>query len=376
MLGMSQLMKLALPWMAAQCIDAVQASGHAGLRLAGLWIGAIGLLYLGVWLLHGPARVLERGVALCVRRSSADALYMQLAHAPLAWHDQHHSGDLHHRVAQASGALFGFTQSQFLYMQNAIHLVGPLLALWLLSHVTGALAFAGVVVIATLVLRFDRALTLRQPLFRALQQVGASAPVRAPGLPVGGLSRAVAGPVHTWSPRMNTDMSHNTISDDEIDEPAEAGTDAISVLMADHREVRRLFGDYEVLVADDASDDTRGDLAREICQALSAHASVEEELFYPALREAVGNDDSVDEALADHAVARELIEQLEAMEPSDDQYDNTVRMLQETFDQHVSVEEAELFEQAKESSLDLDSLGDQITQRKDDLLVALEVDEV
>jgi hypothetical protein len=69
MLGMSQLMKLALPWMAAQCIDAVQASGHAGLRLAGLWIGAIGLLYLGVWLLHGPARVLERGVALCVRRS-------------------------------------------------------------------------------------------------------------------------------------------------------------------------------------------------------------------------------------------------------------------------------------------------------------------
>jgi hemerythrin superfamily protein len=175
---------------------------------------------------------------------------------------------------------------------------------------------------------------------------------------------------------MNTDMSHNTISDDEIDEPAEAATDAISVLMADHREVRRLFGDYEVLVADDASDDTRGDLAREICQALSDHASVEEELFYPALREAVGNDDSVDEALADHAVARELIEQLEAMEPSDDQYDNTVRMLQETFDQHVSVEEAELFEQAKESSLDLDSLGDQITQRKDDLLVALEVDEV
>jgi ABC-type multidrug transport system fused ATPase/permease subunit len=158
MLGASQLLKLALPWMAAQCIDAVQVGGRGGLRLAAQWIGAIGLLYLGVWMLHGPARVLERSVALRVRRSSADALYTRLAHAPLAWHDQHHSGDLHHRVAQSSGALYGFTQSQFLYLQNAIHLVGPLLALWLLSSVTGVLALAGVVLIAALVLRFDRAL--------------------------------------------------------------------------------------------------------------------------------------------------------------------------------------------------------------------------
>jgi hypothetical protein len=71
-----------------------------------------------------------------------------------------------------------------------------------------------------------------------------------------------------------------------------------------------------------------------------------------------------------------LIEQIEAMEPSDDQYDTTVRKLQETVDEHVAVEEAELFEQARESSLDLDSLGDQITLRKEDLLAALEVDEV
>ena len=92
-----------------------------------------------VWALHGPARVLERGVALRVRRSVADRLYVRLSQAPLTWHDRHHSGDLQHRIGQASRALFRFTQTQFIYLQNLIHLVGPLLALWLISTLTGSL---------------------------------------------------------------------------------------------------------------------------------------------------------------------------------------------------------------------------------------------
>jgi len=158
MMGGSQVLKLALPWLAAQAIDALQAGGRAGLRPAALWVGAILGLQAVVWLLHGPARVLERGVALRVRRSVADELYHRLSNAPLAWHDRHHSGDLQHRAAQASTALYGFTQSQFLYLQNVIHLAGPLVALWWLSAWTGGLAAAGFVTIGLIVLRFDRTL--------------------------------------------------------------------------------------------------------------------------------------------------------------------------------------------------------------------------
>ena len=158
MLGSSQLLKLAVPWMAAQAINTIQTAGRDGLTAAGAWIAAILGLQVGVWTLHGPARVIERSVALRVRRSIADALYARLVHAPLGWHDRHHSGDLQHRVHQASHALFSFTQSQFIYLQNFISVAGPLVALWLLSQWTGALAVVGFVLIGAAIVRFDGAL--------------------------------------------------------------------------------------------------------------------------------------------------------------------------------------------------------------------------
>ncbi len=158
LLGGSQLLKLSLPLMAAQAINAIQTQGRAGLQTAALWIGASLMLHGLSWALHGPARVLERGVALRVRHSVADALFARLLAAPLAWHDQHHSGDLQHRVGQASQALYGFTQTQFIYLQNFIQLVGPLVALYLLSPTTGGLALLGFCAVALAVLRFDRAL--------------------------------------------------------------------------------------------------------------------------------------------------------------------------------------------------------------------------
>jgi ABC-type multidrug transport system fused ATPase/permease subunit len=158
MLGSSQLLKLAMPWMAAQAINSIQTRGGAGLASAAGWIAAVIGLHLGMWTLHGPARVMERSVAVRVRRSVADALYARLAAAPLAWHDRHHSGDLQHRVEQASRALFGFTQSQFIYLQNFICIAGPLVALTLLSRVTGTMALVGFVAIAFIIVRFDGAL--------------------------------------------------------------------------------------------------------------------------------------------------------------------------------------------------------------------------
>ena len=158
MLGGSQMLKLAMPWMAAQAINSIQTAGIAGLAIAGRWIAGILGLQMLVWAFHGPARVMERSVALRVRRSVADALYSRLTHAPLTWHERHHSGDLQHRVNQASGALSCFTESQFIYLQNLINVAGPLIALALLSKVTGTMALVGFVLIAVAIVRFDGAL--------------------------------------------------------------------------------------------------------------------------------------------------------------------------------------------------------------------------
>ncbi len=158
MLGGSQLLRLSMPWMTAQAINSIQIGGGAGLPAAGRWIAWILALNVAVWALHGPARVLERSVALRVRRSLADQLYAKLSRAPLTWHQQHHSGDLQHRVNQASTALSSFTQSQFIYLQNFINIAGPLIALSLLSPLTGAMAVLGFVVTAVVIIRFDGAL--------------------------------------------------------------------------------------------------------------------------------------------------------------------------------------------------------------------------
>ena len=96
------------------------------------------------WALHGPGRVLERNAGLHVREAVADALYARLGHLPLGWHEEHHSGDVQQRVQQASQALASFTESQLTYLQNAVNVLGPLVALFLvLSSITGGVALFG-----------------------------------------------------------------------------------------------------------------------------------------------------------------------------------------------------------------------------------------
>ncbi|VWX63755.1 ABC-type multidrug transport system, ATPase and permease component [Burkholderiales bacterium 8X] len=151
----SQLMRLTLPWFAGQVINELQ---KGDLQRAFSWIAGLAGVYLSSWVVHGPGRILERNVGLRVRESLADALYARLASAPLAWHDGHHSGELQHRVHQASRALSDFAQNQFIYLTNFVNFVGPLIALTLLSRASGGIAIAGYVVIAVIIVRFDRAL--------------------------------------------------------------------------------------------------------------------------------------------------------------------------------------------------------------------------
>jgi ABC-type multidrug transport system fused ATPase/permease subunit len=155
LLSAAQLLRLTMPWLAAQAINGLQQGDMA---TAGRWIVYLVGIYLLSWLLHGPGRILERNVGVRVRVRLADQLYARIAAAPLVWRDGRHSGELQHRVMQSSRALSDFAQNQFGYLQSAFSFVGPLVALALLSRTSGAIAITGYVVIALIILRLDRVL--------------------------------------------------------------------------------------------------------------------------------------------------------------------------------------------------------------------------
>jgi hemerythrin superfamily protein len=162
------------------------------------------------------------------------------------------------------------------------------------------------------------------------------------------------------------DVEEEADVDDGGDIPA---LDAVSLLSADHVEVKQLFESYRQLVDRNADDEQRGDLAREICTMLAIHAEIEEEIFYPSMRESVDDELLID--VAEHAAAKDLIEQIESMDPGEALFDAKVIVLGEHIDQHVQEEESEIFPQAEKSGIDLDELGAALASRKRELLATL-----
>jgi hemerythrin superfamily protein len=145
--------------------------------------------------------------------------------------------------------------------------------------------------------------------------------------------------------------------------------DAIKLLTADHKEVKALFKDYEKLVKDEADDEEKQALAEQICMMLTVHATAEEELFYPAARDALGEEeDLIDEADVEHATAKELIAQIQGSSPDDPHYDAKVKVLGEYIDHHVKEEEGEIFPKVKKGGMDTAALGAEIAQRKEELM--------
>ena len=143
--------------------------------------------------------------------------------------------------------------------------------------------------------------------------------------------------------------------------------DAVKLLMADHREVKALFARYKKLVTAQGSATERQTLAETICDMLTVHASIEEEIFYPAARAAMPDDALLDEAEVEHASAKDLIAQIKAMSPEDKLYDAKVTVLREYIDHHVQEEEGELFPKATKAGLDLDEIGAELRARKEEL---------
>jgi len=143
-------------------------------------------------------------------------------------------------------------------------------------------------------------------------------------------------------------------------------TDAIALLKADHDEVKQAFKEFEKM---DHDEDTEAmeELVIRVCEALKAHTTVEEEIFYPAVRAAIDDDDLMNEAQVEHQSAKDLIEQLEGMDATDPLYPATFTVLCEYVLHHAKEEEDEMFPAAKKAKVDLAELGEQIQARKEEL---------
>jgi iron-sulfur cluster repair protein YtfE (RIC family) len=142
--------------------------------------------------------------------------------------------------------------------------------------------------------------------------------------------------------------------------------DAIELLRADHEKVRSAFQEYEELEKDDYS--SKQALIDTICADLTKHAIVEEELFYPAIHQ--GSDEAgqmINKALDEHAGAKALIAEIQELSPDDDKFDGLIQELSEQIELHVYEEENDIFPLAEEMEIDLEALGQEIAERKEEL---------
>lgn len=151
--------------------------------------------------------------------------------------------------------------------------------------------------------------------------------------------------------------------------PARGGSvkmDAIKLLKGDHAEVSEMLEKYE---NGRLSKDRKAALAQKICQALSVHAQIEEEIFYPAAREAAKDgEDLLNEAEVEHGSIKELVAAIEEGSPGDDElFDARLKVLSEWVKHHVKEEEGELFPKIRKSDMDLEEVGAQLAQRKEEL---------
>jgi hemerythrin superfamily protein len=146
----------------------------------------------------------------------------------------------------------------------------------------------------------------------------------------------------------------------------ETKDDAIDLLKRDHREVENLFTEF----AKAEDDSKRIELAQRICSDLAIHARVEEELFYPAARDALGHDEAalVYEANVEHASLKQLIGEIDGSSVDSEMFTARMQVLKEYVQHHVREEETRLMPALRRSVINLDALGDSIAQRKQDLL--------
>jgi hemerythrin superfamily protein len=149
-------------------------------------------------------------------------------------------------------------------------------------------------------------------------------------------------------------------------ERQQASRNAFDVLEEDHREVEEWFDEYDELK--DSDEDRKAELAEKICLALKVHAQIEEEIFYPRAREAAKDDDLIDEAIVEHATVKNMIAEIEEMDVGEELYDAKIRVLGEMVKRHIREEEEELFPELQSAKMDLDAVGKELAERKEELM--------
>ncbi len=152
--------------------------------------------------------------------------------------------------------------------------------------------------------------------------------------------------------------------------PKSSPKDAIDLLVADHLAAAKCFKQYDTLMKKSAPADQRKALADKVCAMLTVHTQIEEEIFYPAAREAGLDEDMMNEAWVEHDGAKGLIAWILSSRPSDDYYDAKVKVLGDIVEHHVIEEHTEMFPKCRRSKMDLVGLRDRLDARKKELEAA------
>ena len=145
-----------------------------------------------------------------------------------------------------------------------------------------------------------------------------------------------------------------------------ATTDIIRTLDEDHDKILGLFDEFE-RIRRDVDDDTLQTLVETTCTELIIHAQVEEEYFYPALADATGSNEALEEALVEHSMTRRLIGELESMQPGDHCYAARFHVLGEYVRHHVEEERRRIFPLLQGLELDAGAMAADIRHRRDEL---------
>jgi hemerythrin superfamily protein len=140
----------------------------------------------------------------------------------------------------------------------------------------------------------------------------------------------------------------------------QASTSPTDMLRADHRKVEELFEAFE-----SAAEGEKKQIVTKVIRELKIHATIEEEIFYPAMRREDAEGEMVDEALEEHHVVKLLISELEGMTPGDEHYDAKFKVLAENVKHHVQEEESEMFPKAESS--EIRDLSEEMLERKREL---------
>lgn len=139
--------------------------------------------------------------------------------------------------------------------------------------------------------------------------------------------------------------------------------EATALLRADHKQVEDLFEQFEAA----RTITKKKALAAQICQELTVHAQIEEEIFYPQVKAALKDKELIPEATVEHASLKELIAQIESNDDDNEMFEAKVKVLSEYVKHHVKEEQNEIFPKVKASKLDLLALGEELAQRKEEL---------